>query len=153
MEILKNLEKYIDNLKQIRALSSPSLNGIFDETGYSRQLSENFVRIGHLAEENRDILVTHKSPVKGVIDLVQCADGLDAASDSVGRSYNRGKTYDEYIEEVREGSGSRYAPWLYELLSRPEVKKDIESILSEGREKHYRYTYRLLKSVQDNENQ
>jgi len=89
MEILKNLEKYIDNLKQIRALSSPSLNGIFDETGYSRQLSENFVRIGHLAEENRDILVTHKSPVKGVIDLVQCADGLDAASDSVGRSYNR----------------------------------------------------------------
>lgn len=97
--------------------------------------------------------VTHKSPVKGVIDLVQCADGLDAASDSVGRSYNRGKTYDEYIEEVREGSGSRYAPWLYELLSRPEVKKDIESILSEGREKHYRYTYRLLKSVQDNENQ
>lgn len=63
MEILKNLEKYIDNLKQIRALSSPSLNGIFDETGYSRQLSENFVRIGHLAEENREILEEYLFPI------------------------------------------------------------------------------------------
>jgi response regulator RpfG family c-di-GMP phosphodiesterase len=48
---------------------------------------------------------TSESKDKPIIDLVMCADCMDAATDSVGRSYNRGKTLEEYTKEVKEGSG------------------------------------------------
>ncbi len=35
---------------------------------------------------------TSQSPLKVIIDIVAIADCMDAATDSVGRSYNRGKT-------------------------------------------------------------
>ena len=89
------------------------------------------------------------SPVKAVIDLIQCADGLDAATDMIGRSYSRGKTLDDYIAEIREGSGTRYAPWLADLLGRPEVREDIEFLLKEGRNQNYQDTYMFLKDVNE----
>ena len=94
---------------------------------------------------------TSKSPVKTVIDLVLCADCLDAATDTVGRSYNRGKTFDDYYTELKEGSGTRYAPWLVTLFSRPGVREDIDFLLTEGRDQNYHDTYLLLKSVQEKE--
>jgi len=96
---------------------------------------------------------TSTSPVKTVIDLVQCADCLDAATDTVGRSYNHGKSLDEFCAEVREGSGTRYAPWLPDLLSEPEVREDIRFLLTEGREKEYYDTYQQLKTIHDKEMQ
>ena len=96
---------------------------------------------------------TSKRPVKTVIDLVLCADCLDAATDTVGRSYNRGKSFDEFCAEVREGSGTRYAPWLHDLLSEPDVREDIEFLLTKGREKNYYDTYQLLKTIHDKEMQ
>ena len=100
-----------------------------------------------------DDFETRNSPVKAVIDLVQCADCLDAATDTVGRSYNRGKYFDDLYREVCEGSGTRYAPWLPGLLARAEVREDIEFLLAEGRNKNYYDTYHLLKSVHDDEKQ
>jgi HD-GYP domain-containing protein (c-di-GMP phosphodiesterase class II) len=96
---------------------------------------------------------TSASTVKTVIDLVQCADCLDAATDTVGRSYSHGKSLDEFCAEVREGSGTRYAPWLPDLLSEPEVREDIGFLLSEGREKEYYDTYQQLKTIHDKEMQ
>ena len=96
---------------------------------------------------------TSESPVKTVIDLVLCADCLDAATDTVGRSYSRGKSLDDFYAEVREGSGTRYAPWLPDLLSEPAVREDIEFLLTEGREKEYYDTYELLKTIHDKEKQ
>ena len=94
---------------------------------------------------------TGKSKVKTVIDLVQCADCLDAATDTVGRSYSSGKSFEELAEEIREGSGTRYAPWVTELFSDPEVQQDIKYLLSEGRNQVYRDTYGLLKSLHEKE--
>jgi HD-GYP domain-containing protein (c-di-GMP phosphodiesterase class II) len=94
---------------------------------------------------------TRNSPLKTVIDLVQCADCLDAATDTIGRSYNRGKTFDEFCEEIRGGSGTRYAPWLYPLLSKAEVREDIEFLLTKGRDRIYHDTYQLLKAVNEKE--
>ncbi len=94
---------------------------------------------------------TSSSPVKTIIDIVACADCLDAATDSIGRSYSRGKSLDELLEEIREGSGTRYAPWAPELMEKPEVRKDIEYLLAEGRDRNYYDTYRLLKSVHEKE--
>lgn len=96
---------------------------------------------------------TSSSHLKTIIDIVMCADCLDAATDTVGRSYQRGKSYDEFLAEIREGSGTRYAPWLYDLLSITEVREDIEFLLTDGREKNYHDTYVLLKSLQDKETQ
>ncbi len=94
---------------------------------------------------------TRNSPLKTLIDLVQCADCLDAATDTIGRSYSRGKTFDEFCEEIREGSGTHYAPWLYPLLSKPEVREDIIFLLTKGRNRNYHDTYQLLKAVNEKE--
>ncbi len=90
---------------------------------------------------------TFKSPYKTIIDLVTAADCLDAATDTVGRSYNRGKTFSDYEQEITEGSGTRYAPFLPELFKQPELRKEIEYLLDTGRKKIYRESFYLLKGA------
>ncbi len=89
------------------------------------------------------------SPYKTVIDLVLCADCMDAATDTIGRSYSSGKTLSDYMKELKEGAGTRYAPWLPALFEKPGVFDDIEFLLKEGRRVNYEETYNLLKQVQD----
>ena len=90
---------------------------------------------------------TARSPYKIIIDIVMAADCLDAATDTIGRSYSRGKTFDMYRKEVEEGAGTYYAPFLPELFSREECREDISYLLGQGRERMYRETYRLLKRM------
>lgn len=85
------------------------------------------------------------SSYEPLIDIVTCADCMDAATDSVGRSYSRGKTLDEYISEVEAGSGSRYASYLSPLMRRPDVHRELEEILNDRREEYYQKTYEMLK--------
>lgn len=87
---------------------------------------------------------TFQSPYKIIIDIVMAADCLDAATDIVGRSYNRGKTLEDYEKEVADGAGTRYAPFLVELFQKTEVRKDICYLLNEGRKKFYRETFLIL---------
>ena len=86
------------------------------------------------------------SPIKNVIAIVTCADCLDAATDAVGRSYKEGKSLDRFLEELREESGERYAPWLYPLFEDGKIRREIETLLTEGRDENYRETYRILRS-------
>ncbi|MBP3872325.1 MAG: hypothetical protein J6E32_01280, partial [Lachnospiraceae bacterium] len=79
-----------------------------------------------------------------LISIVACADCMDAATDSIGRSYSRGKSLDEYIHEVEDGAGTRYAPYLPDLMKRPEVYESLRKILNERREDYYRLTYDKL---------
>ncbi|MCR5267891.1 MAG: HD domain-containing protein [Lachnospiraceae bacterium] len=95
---------------------------------------------------------TGKSAFKVIIDIVQCADCMDAATDSVGRSYNRGKTIDDYIKEVSEDPGSRYAPWIMGLFERDDVRNDLDFLLTVGRQEIYRDAYLLLKNVKEKAN-
>ena len=92
---------------------------------------------------------TFGSPVKTVIDIVLVADCMDAATDTVGRSYNRGKTLDDYIEEVVKDAGSRYAPWAPALLKNETVKKKLEDMLENERMQIYRETFELLSKVNE----
>ena len=92
---------------------------------------------------------TAKSPNKTIIDIVTCADCMDAATDRVGRSYNRGKTFADFVEELREGAGTRYAPYFPELFAREEIKADMEYLLTEGRQEVYLQTFVLLKDVHE----
>ena len=90
---------------------------------------------------------TRSSPVKPIIDIVLCADCLDAATDSVGRSYRRGKTLEDFTAEVLPECGAHYPPWLAELLKDPETAQGLQAILQEGRRETYQNTYGLLSQM------
>ena len=87
------------------------------------------------------------SKYKTVISLVQAADCLDAATDTIGRSYKQGKSLDAVIGEIKADSGTRYAPYVAELLDEPEVKAELERLLTVGRDENYRGAYYLLKAL------
>ena len=90
---------------------------------------------------------SEESPVKTIIDIVAVADCMDAATDTVGRSYNKGKTLDDYIGEVEEGVGERYAPWALRLLREPALNEELRHILEHERMRIYRETFGLLRHV------
>ena len=91
-----------------------------------------------------DSFSLRESADRPLIDIVTVADCMDAATDTIGRSYNRGKTLDEYIKEVEEGSGTRYAAGIAGLLRNPEVHAELEMILGRRREDFYKKTYQML---------
>ncbi len=88
---------------------------------------------------------------KVVIDLVTVADCLDAATDTVGRSYSSGKTLEDMKREFAQGAGTRYTPFITELMADEMVLEDLEFILSQYREKMYRDTYVRLQKVSERE--
>ena len=90
---------------------------------------------------------SEESPLKTIIDIVAVADCMDAATDTVGRSYNKGKTLADYIGEVEEGVGERYAPWAPRLLKEPALNEELRHILEHERMRIYRETYDLLRHV------
>jgi HD-GYP domain-containing protein (c-di-GMP phosphodiesterase class II) len=73
---------------------------------------------------------------------------MDAATDTIGRSYKKGKSLEQFIEELHRGSGTCYAPWLCQLLSGKAVQEDIQYLLTKGRRQNYRDTYLLLRDVE-----
>ena len=79
-----------------------------------------------------------------LVHIVECVDCMEAATDFIGRSYNPGKTLDEFLNELRDGSGSRYAPWLPDILDNPKTRQELKEILTDGRKHKYRDTYQLL---------
>ena len=88
------------------------------------------------------------SPYRTVLAIVACADCLDASTDTVGRSYKEGKTFDHFLSEVHAGNGTRYAPYMAELLADMDVRADMEMLLAKGRDENYREAYRLLSRYQ-----
>ena len=88
---------------------------------------------------------TSQNPIKPIIDLVLCADCMDAATDSVGRSYRAGKTFNEFCREIRPELGTHYAPWLWPLLNGAD--SSIRNLLKNGRKETYRNTYYLLREM------
>ncbi|MCR4762269.1 MAG: HD domain-containing protein [Lachnospiraceae bacterium] len=94
---------------------------------------------------------TGKSPLKPIIHIITVADCMDAATDIIGRSYSRGKSFEMFEQELAEGSGTRYDPRFRTLLKEPEVRQGLLSILSEGRKTQYRNTWLLLRELQEME--
>lgn len=85
-------------------------------------------------------------PERPFIDILACADCLDAATDAVGRSYKEGKTLQQFVDELKEGRGTRYAPYVVDLLEEEKVLAEIRKKLESGRDQNYQKTYHLLSS-------
>ena len=90
---------------------------------------------------------TFKSPYKTVIDIVMAADCLDAATDTVGRSYTGSKTPQQIMDEIIKDAGTRYSPDIAEILKEEDLRKEIEHILRSVRRDTYRSTFDLLSYV------
>ena len=93
---------------------------------------------------------TFDSPNKILIDIVCVADCMDAATDSVGRSYSGSKTADQIMDEVIKEAGSRYHPEIAELLKQQETRREINRILNQVRRNNYKKTYDLLEDLLEN---
>ena len=141
-----------------RKLFDSDIELIFEHPSIGAHLLERFERTRPYAEiarghhrwynnsdgypESFDMI---RTPYRTVISLITCADCLDAATDDVGRSYKKGITLDKFLSELHAGSGTRYAPYLAELLADAAVRTDIENVLAQARDENYREVWRVLK--------
>ena len=80
-----------------------------------------------------------------LVSILMVADCLDASTDSVGRNYKKAKTLDDYIAELIEGRGTRYADYLVDLMQEKDVYDEISTLLEVARDENYKKTYYLLK--------
>ena len=83
-----------------------------------------------------------KSRVHLLIDLFKICDCMEAATDDIGRIYNKSKTMQEFIDELDFGAGHIYNPDIVEILKNDEqLKKDLGYICSAGRISAYYEAY------------
>ncbi|MBR2067979.1 MAG: HD domain-containing protein, partial [Solobacterium sp.] len=86
------------------------------------------------------------------IDTACVADCIDAATDSIGRSYKTAKSFKEIVSEMKDYSGTRYAPYVVDLFNDPIAYQEIESILKHERNENYAKVYDIVKkNVQSEE--
>ncbi len=74
-------------------------------------------------------------------DLVKVADLLDAATDTIGRSYSPGVELEQLITEYKNGYDTRYAGYVVDLLDDPELLGQIASMIDSGRRELYTQSY------------
>ncbi|MCL2203110.1 MAG: hypothetical protein FWB88_04140 [Defluviitaleaceae bacterium] len=86
------------------------------------------------------------SPFAFVIDMVSVADSIDAATDTVGRSYAHGLTLEQIIAEIQAQAGTRYHPEIAAALEDTALKEEIQTCLTTGREETYFNAYRTIPS-------
>ncbi len=74
------------------------------------------------------------SPYAFYIELIAVADAIDAATDTLGRSYKRAKRFEQVYEELLAGSGTRYSPAIVGVLRDfPELRARLDHIVREER--------------------
>lgn len=74
-------------------------------------------------------------------DVITIADSMDAATDDIGRSYARGKSLADLVEELREGYDRRYAGYIVDLFDDPGYCERLEQMLKETRQRIYCKVY------------
>jgi len=74
------------------------------------------------------------SPYRFIIDLIAVCDGLDAATDTLGRNYKRTKTFDQVLAELGQGKGSRYnGDIVSHIEGSPALQAKLRALVGEER--------------------
>ena len=69
-----------------------------------------------------------------LVNVIQMADNLDAATDTICRAYSKTKTSDDVIREFEEGKGTRYNPKLVKMMLKDEkFKEELAELTTDGR--------------------
>lgn len=69
--------------------------------------------------------------------IVTCADCIDAATDSIGRAYSRGKTFEEMLADLRQNSGRMFNPDLVALFDDETLCERVDRLLKYERRQMY----------------
>ena len=86
-----------------------------------------------------------KSDYKIIIDLVSIADSIDAATDVLGRNYASGKNFNAVLNELVEGSGTRYNPDIVRVIYEDkELKEKLFKYTTYGRFEVYHNVYNQI---------
>ena len=83
--------------------------------------------------------------IKGIVDVLTVADSLDAATDNIGRCYNRAKPLRTLVGELQAQSGTRYAPDVVALFRDETFCKALAQKLDAERKKVYLQAYHAAK--------
>ena len=81
--------------------------------------------------------------------IITCSDCIDAATDSVGRTYSTGKTIYDMVADMRVNAGRMFNPDLVALFDQPELVKHVDDLLTNRREKVYYRAFRLTEQALD----
>ena len=75
------------------------------------------------------------------MDVLSAADSLDAATDHIGRCYNRAKPFSALLEEFRAQCGTRYSPAVVALFDDSGFCRRLNEALDTERKKVYLQVY------------
>ena len=79
---------------------------------------------------------------KVIADIASVSDSVEAATDNIGRCYSAAKSFAEIVSELRQGSGTRYSPYVVELFDNKEFYETMERELHQERRNTYLEIYR-----------
>mgnify|MGYP004670165853 CR=1 FL=1 len=79
--------------------------------------------------------------IKAIVDVLSAADSLDAATDHIGRCYNRAKPFSTLLEEFRAQCGTRYSPAVVALFDDSGFCRRLNEALDAERKKVYLQVY------------
>ncbi len=79
--------------------------------------------------------------MKAIVDVLNVADSLDAATDNVGRCYTAAKPLEALIEEFYAQKGTRYAPYVVDLFDDSVFRETLKTQLYETRKQVYLEVY------------
>ncbi|MCR5097480.1 MAG: HD domain-containing protein [Lachnospiraceae bacterium] len=128
-------------------------NGVAQMDRYSSSRRYHEIVLGHHrwydgSDGYPDDFDITTSPDRILISILTVADCVDAATDSIGRSFKETTvSVEELMREFKEGSGTRYCPDVIELFDLKAVQDDIDFLLHQGREDNYKNAYYLLKNM------
>ena len=74
---------------------------------------------------------------KPFVNILTIADCIDAATDTIGRPYGSGKTFEQVRAEFDRDRGTRYSGYISDLLHIEEILRQIEYIVNERRKDIY----------------
>ena len=83
--------------------------------------------------------------IKGIVDVLTVADSLDAATDNIGRCYNRAKPLRTLVGELQAQSGTRYAPDVVALFRDEAFCEALAKKMDAERKKIYLQAYHAAK--------
>lgn len=79
--------------------------------------------------------------IKAIVDALSVADSIDAATDNIGRCYNRAKPFAALLGELRAQRGTRYSPAVVALFDDSSFCRSLTEALDAERKKVYLQVY------------